>query len=107
MNSVWKKILPMCVISDNLQKLVLKIQEGIVKLAQDVGFKEFNDNDVEELLQSNMEPLTNEDLMATEQERAAEEECEETLLLPPKKLSTKELSEVFSLLDKAGEIITE
>jgi hypothetical protein len=45
--------------------------------------------------------------MAIEQERAAKEECEETLPPPPKELSTKELSKVFSLLDKAVEIITQ
>jgi hypothetical protein len=42
-----------------------------VKLAQDVGFKEIDDDDVDELLQSHSEPLSNEDLMATEKERAA------------------------------------
>jgi hypothetical protein len=42
-------------------------------LAQDVCFKEVDEDDVEELLQSHLEPLYNEDLMAIEQERAAEE----------------------------------
>jgi hypothetical protein len=45
--------------------------------------------------------------MAIDQERAAEEECEVTLPPPLKELSTKELSEVFSLLDKAVEIVTQ
>jgi hypothetical protein len=45
--------------------------------------------------------------MTTKQERAAEEECEETLPPPPQELSTKELLEVFSLLDKAVEIVTQ
>jgi hypothetical protein len=85
------KILPQCVIGDDLQNSVLQIQKGIVKLAQDVGFKEVYEDDVEELLQSHSEPLSNEDLMSIEQEGTAEEECEETLPTPPKELSTKEL----------------
>jgi hypothetical protein len=59
------------------------------------------------MLQLHSEPLPNEDLMAIEQETAAEEECEETLLPPTKKLSTKVLSVFFHLLDKAVEILTQ
>jgi hypothetical protein len=50
---------------------------------------------------------SSEDLMATEQERAADEECEETFLPSPMELSTKELSKVFSLLVKGLEIVTQ
>jgi hypothetical protein len=44
MNSVWEKILSQCVIGDDLQNSVLQIQKDIVKLAQDVGFKEVDED---------------------------------------------------------------
>jgi hypothetical protein len=50
------------------------MQEDIPKLAQDVGFKKVNEDDVG-LFQSHLEPLSIKDLMATEQERAAAKEC--------------------------------
>jgi hypothetical protein len=41
-----------CVIFHYSQYLVLHIQKDIVELAEDVGFKEVIEDDVEELLQS-------------------------------------------------------
>jgi hypothetical protein len=58
MNSVWKNILPQCAISDDLQNSVLQIQKDIVKLAQNVDFKDVDEDNVE-LLQSHSEKLSN------------------------------------------------
>ncbi|XP_042215868.1 tigger transposable element-derived protein 1-like [Homarus americanus] len=71
MNGSWKNIWPECVHefqgfsqAESLQK----VQQGIVTLANNIGFEEVVENDVVKLLESHREDLTNEDLMM-EQER--------------------------------------
>jgi hypothetical protein len=55
MKSVQKKIT--VAHGDDLQTSVLQMQKGIVKMAQEVGFKEVDEIGVEELLQLHSEPM--------------------------------------------------
>lgn len=48
---------------------VAPIRKGIAKLSHKAGFKELDEGDVSELLQSHYEPLNNDDLMELDQER--------------------------------------
>lgn len=86
---------------DGLTNTLLQIKED-VKLAQDAGLKEVDEDDIEELLRSHSELLPEEDVTAIEPEAAAEE----IVPLPPKELSIKKLSEIFALLHKAVEVVT-
>jgi hypothetical protein len=78
-------------------------RKDILKSAPRFGFKEINEGDVQQPLQSHLEPLRIEELMVLEQERVAEEEFEETLPPQPKELSTKEILAIFSVLVKGVE----
>ena len=77
-------------------------------MAHHAGLVEGEVEDVGELLESHGEELSNDDLMQMEQQRAAEQEDKENDdALPPRSLSTKDLSEAFEHLDKAMAIFTE
>ena len=61
-----------------------------------------------EVLESHGEELSNDGLMQMEQQRAAEQEDNESDdALPPRSLSTKDLSEAFEHLNKAMAMFTE
>ncbi|KAK4308438.1 hypothetical protein Pmani_019859 [Petrolisthes manimaculis] len=73
LNSTWKKLWPECVKTgfdftgfDDMGT----IRKDIVRLFHLAGFKEVDEDDVQELLQSHSEPLSNEDLMQLDQHRA-------------------------------------
>ncbi|XP_068941605.1 tigger transposable element-derived protein 1-like [Petaurus breviceps papuanus] len=108
MNRVWEKIWPECVHLHDVSQIetITQIQQGIVALANDLGFGEVVETDVVQLLQSHDEDLSNEELMQVEQERAAEEK-EENEDAPPilRQLTTKELSEAFSHFEAGIQIL--
>ncbi|CAM2113140.1 unnamed protein product [Caretta caretta] len=49
------------------------LKQEIVKLAKDVGFEEVEEEDVQELLESHVEQMTNEELTELDQQRISEE----------------------------------
>ncbi|KAM9061128.1 tigger transposable element-derived protein 1-like [Sarcophilus harrisii] len=108
MNSVWKKIWPECVHAHDVSQIenITQIQQDILALANDIGFAELVEADVDQLLQSHDEELSNEELMQLEQERAVEEK-EENEDAPPilRQLTTKELSEAFSHFEAGMQIL--
>ncbi|XP_051830692.1 tigger transposable element-derived protein 1-like [Antechinus flavipes] len=108
MNSVWKKIWPECVHVHDVSQIenITQIQQDILALASDIGFAELVEADVDQLLQSHAEDLSNEELMQLEQERAVEEK-EENEDVPPilRQLTTKELSEAFFHFEAGMQIL--
>ena len=75
MNAVWKKIWPECVHNFTGFPQVRPVVTEVVNLAHKVGMEEVDEEDVSELLTSHEKELTNEELIAIEQERAVEEEA--------------------------------
>lgn len=66
MNNVWKKIRPQCVQFQSVSQTdnVAQLQQSIVTLARNMAFVEA---DVDQLLRSHEEALSNEELMQLEQ----------------------------------------
>lgn len=75
MNAVWKKIWPECVHNFAGFPQVCPVVTEVVSLAHKAGMEEVDEEDVNELLTSHEQELTNEELIAIEQERAVEEEA--------------------------------
>lgn len=106
MNSVWKKIWPQCVRFQNISLTynIAQLQENIVTLAKTVAFEELVEADVDQLLRSHDNALSNEELMQLEQE-PAEEESEDTQPALHQ-LTTGELSAAFSHFEAGLQVLT-
>ena len=106
MNAVWKKLCPEMV--DDFRCLtepeeqVQQATETCVNLAQQLEL-EVDNGDINELLLSNDEELTNDDLIQLEAFRNSEENTELCDVPTPieKKFSIKGLAEAFNLIDEA------
>ncbi|KAK4328695.1 hypothetical protein Pmani_000891 [Petrolisthes manimaculis] len=110
MNGCWKKLWKECVndFAGFKVKDTSEVRMDIMRLSHLAGFKEVNEDDIQELLDSHDEPLTNEDLMQLEQERAHNEDDdankeEETV----RGLDVKTLKEVFSSVEHAMDLLKE
>ncbi|CAD7689291.1 unnamed protein product [Nyctereutes procyonoides] len=107
MNSVWKKIWPECVQFHSVSQTddIAQLQQNIVTLAKNVAFEEVVEADVDQLLRSHEEDLSNEELMQLEQEPKGEEESED---VPPalRQLTTGELSTAFSHFEAGLQVLT-
>uniref|UniRef100_A0ABI7VR32 HTH CENPB-type domain-containing protein n=1 Tax=Felis catus TaxID=9685 RepID=A0ABI7VR32_FELCA len=106
MNSVWKKIWPECVRFQSVSQTdnIAQLQQNIVTLAKNVAFEEVVEADVDQLLRSHEEDLSNTELMQLEQE-PAEEESEDA---PPalRQLTTGRLSAAFSHFEAGLQVLT-
>ncbi|CAM2116375.1 unnamed protein product [Caretta caretta] len=71
MNGIWRCAWPDAVHSFIGFDAVPALKQEIVKLAKDVGLEEVEDDDVEELLESHAEQLTNEELTELNQPKKA------------------------------------
>ena len=81
---------------------VSEARQQIVDMTLQVEFEEVNENDVEVLLLSHREELSNEDLLALEEERIREEsESSPEEVVPVKTLKTKVIAKGFKLVDEA------
>uniref|UniRef100_A0A7N5JAM7 HTH CENPB-type domain-containing protein n=1 Tax=Ailuropoda melanoleuca TaxID=9646 RepID=A0A7N5JAM7_AILME len=107
MNSVWKKIWPECVCFQSVSQTdnIAQLQQNIVTLAKNVAFEEAVEADVDQLLRSHEEDLSNEELMQLEQEPVGEGESGE---IPPalRQLTTGELSAAFSHFEAGLQVLT-
>lgn len=107
MNSVWKKIWPECVHFQSVSQTdnIAQLQQNIVTLAKNVAFEGAVEADVDQLLRSHEEDLSNEELMQLEQEPVGEGESEE---VPPalRQLTTGELSAAFSHFEAGLQVLT-
>ena len=106
MNAVWKKVWPECVHNFTGFADVPLITSQIVDLAQEAGFEEVDEEDVDDLLESHAEPLSNEDLMELEQQWALEEE-EDAVTPSSEHLTMKNLSQILSSFESAIEFVIE
>ncbi|CAM2115453.1 unnamed protein product [Caretta caretta] len=76
------------------------LRQEIIKLEKDVGFKEVEKKDVELLLESHTEQLTNEELIELHQRRISEEskDDDDNIEQEARSPTTKNLSRFFGLL---------
>ncbi|KAK3884365.1 hypothetical protein Pcinc_011376 [Petrolisthes cinctipes] len=109
MNGVWRKIWPECIYGFKGFPQQSILTKEIVRLAQQAGFEEVDENDVTELLESQNEELTNEDLMELEQERAHEDDDDQEESVPPKpkQLTLKGVRRILDLLGQATAAMAE
>lgn len=117
LNGVWKKLCPAFVhdfkgfsINDNLASTNSKS----LRLAQQVGFENLDSEDIDELLDSQNEELSNEDLLEIERERVkVMEEAEAAAAAaaspaqPQRALTATNLSECLDLLRQSMKILEE
>lgn len=108
MNSVWKKIWPECVQFQSVSQTdnIAQVQQNIVTLAKSVALGEVGEADVDQLLQSHEEGLSNEELVQLEQEPAGEEEEGEEAAPALRQLTTRELSAAFSHFEAGLQVLT-
>lgn len=117
LNGVWKKLCPYFVhdfkgfsINDN----VASANRKSLLFAQQLGFDELEDNDINELLQSHHEELSNDDLLEIERERVQRmEEAEAAAAAasssqePLRALTATNLTQCMDLLRQAMKILEE
>ncbi|XP_007125547.1 tigger transposable element-derived protein 1 [Physeter macrocephalus] len=108
MNSVWKKIWPECVQFHSVSQTdnIAQLQQNIVTLAKSVALGEVGEADVDQLLRSHEEGLSNEELVQLEQEPAGEEEEGEEAAPALRQLTTRELSAAFSHFEAGLQVLT-
>ena len=83
-------------------------RQKIVDMALQVGFEEVDEDDVEDLLLSHMEELSNEDLLALEEEHIREEsESSPEEVVSVETFATKVMAKGFKLVDDAMAIFDE
>lgn len=110
-NGVWKELCPQFVnrfkgfsINDN----ITASKQKTVLLAHKLGFKDVNEEEIDELLLSHHEELSKADLMELERQRVKEEEEAERSLTPEQRvLSLKVLTEAMGKLREALDLIEE
>ncbi|KAK4320205.1 hypothetical protein Pmani_008924 [Petrolisthes manimaculis] len=111
LNSTWKKLWPECVKTgfdftgfDDMGT----IRKNIVRLFHLAGFKEVDEDDVQELLQSHSEPLSNEDLMQLDQHRALQgDNDDDDDNAPQRGLDIKTLREIYTTIDETLDKVKE
>ena len=110
MNGVWRHISPECINDfSSFTPTLPQVQQEIIRLARDVGFEEVNKEDVEEVLVSHEEDLTNEELMQLKQQCAAlgGKEVEEETMRETRHPTEKKLSVFFRKIHEALDMISE
>ncbi|CAM2107084.1 unnamed protein product [Caretta caretta] len=108
MNGVWRRAWPDAVHSFVGFDGIPALEQEIMKLAKDVCFKEVEEEEVQELLESHTEQLTNEKLIELDQQRIFKESKDNDdndVGQEARSLTTKNLSCFFGLLDEMTEII--
>ena len=107
MNAVWQKLWPECVNDFGGFPITEPVVREIVTLSHQVGFNEVTEGDVNNLLDSHAEELTNEDLMAIDQDSADEDkgEDEDGETTPQLNLTRKMLADAMSYIDQGVQIL--
>eukprot|EP00106_Octopus_bimaculoides_P013734 XP_014781176.1 PREDICTED: tigger transposable element-derived protein 1-like [Octopus bimaculoides] len=104
MKSVWKNLCPQFLTDfENFESLQENVLKEIVKLANELNL-DVSASDIDELLQSHSDELTNEELVAMQEEATAEKEKDTVDETPVSTFKLKGLEEAFQHLDKALEI---
>lgn len=107
MNSMWKKIWPQCVQFQSVSQTdnIARLQQNIVTLARNVAFEEIVEADVDQLLRSHEEALSNEELMQLEWEPEGEEGSEDAAPAL-RQLTTGELETAFSHFEAGMQLLS-
>ncbi|KFD61368.1 hypothetical protein M514_26423 [Trichuris suis] len=105
-NGVWKKLCPEAVgRSEGFEPSSLNPQ--IVELAREAGFMEVDEEDIEEVLASHEEDVTEEELLQLQDERVnieGEQENEQSNSEAKAEMEVKHLRELLSIIDDAATI---
>ena len=110
LNGVWMKLWPDCVSPSQgriEEEVIQDVIENVVEMGRQLGFEELEKEDVDGLLESHGEELSNEDLMHLREQIAAEDASGTIKRVPPKALSTKRLSEIFQHINAAIDFMQE
>ncbi|KAK9687882.1 hypothetical protein QE152_g35941 [Popillia japonica] len=107
----WKNLLPDAAINQNVTVEILREEvEEITSLSQQFvegAVQELNTTDIEELLLSHNEELTNEELIGMLEKNGEDEVDNDDDILPPKRLKMDALDRVFSLSQEIEAILVE
>lgn len=106
MNGCWRNLWPECV--ERKQEVPVDdtaVRKDIVHISHKAGFNEVDENDVQELLDSHSEPLSNDDLMELEKQNTLEEMEEDKE--PERTLSVKIFEEIFNHINQAIHLLQE
>jgi DDE superfamily endonuclease len=100
MNGIWNKLLKR--FNNNMNFNIEEVTNIIVQFSQKLNL-EVDNEDVNQLLENDVEELTNQDLIEIEEQRVGENNVMELEKLneheePPKKLALKEMAAAFSQL---------
>ena len=96
MNAAWGKLWPEC--RNNFKGFsdsINEVKKDIVRLSHEVGFTEVDEEDLDGLLESHSEPLSNEELLELERAAAEKEEEEENEPEPLRGLDIKNLQKAL------------
>ncbi|XP_062926341.1 tigger transposable element-derived protein 1-like [Mobula hypostoma] len=102
-NGVWRKLCPEAV-NDFKGFEPSTINTTIVSLAKEAGFVEVDEGDVEEVLASHDQELTDEELMQLQEERITIETERSSKNEVVQGLNVKQLREIFAAIDSAAMI---
>uniref|UniRef100_A0A8C4RA68 HTH CENPB-type domain-containing protein n=1 Tax=Eptatretus burgeri TaxID=7764 RepID=A0A8C4RA68_EPTBU len=98
MNGVWRKLCPDFVDDfQGFEETVDQVTENLVEMGRQLELEIVAD-DVNQLLSSHSEELSNEDLMQLEEQKVADEVVEPP---PPKRFMTKQMAKAFRMIDSA------
>ncbi|XP_045674446.1 tigger transposable element-derived protein 1-like [Phyllostomus hastatus] len=107
MNSVWKKLWPQCVLSQDVAQSddATQLKQNVVSLAKTAAFETVVEADITQLLESQEDTLSNEELMQLGRRPAAEEESGDAQPAL-RQLTTGELSTAFSHFEAGLQLLT-
>ncbi|XP_007665107.1 tigger transposable element-derived protein 1 [Ornithorhynchus anatinus] len=110
MNGAWQRLWSDCVPEfEGFDQTLQAVRENIVALGKRLGMGDLEPSDIDELIESHQEELSDEDLVSMDQQRALEEgrpshSDEEA---PARTLTTAHLGRAFELLEEACSIFSE
>ncbi|KAK4300258.1 hypothetical protein Pmani_027528 [Petrolisthes manimaculis] len=107
MNGSWRKLWEDCVTDFTGFPDLKDVRKDLVRLSHSAGFNEVDEEDIQQLFDSHAEPLSNEDLMEIEQERALADQEDNDDDEPRRELGIKELREAFQHIEKGMELFRE
>lgn len=106
MNGVWRKIWPECVHrirTENVDETPA-VRREISNLAREFNFEGMEETDIDELLTSHNQELTNEQLLLTLEEFNEEDDSDHSTI-SEQTLASKDISKFMSLFDEAIEMV--
>lgn len=104
LNRAWKSVWPECVVTSEIDiASVSEIYQNILGIAVNNGFENLNESDIVNLLNSESEPLTDEELLQLESGHNIEDT--ERVTPTPKELTSKQLTEALNHFEQGTRIL--